>query len=406
MFTFIHAADIHLDSPLLGLERYEGAPVEEIRGATRRALENLVQLAIEEAVQFVVIAGDLYDGDWRDAGTGLYFVKQMVRLRTAKIRVFVIAGNHDAQNKMTRELRFPENVTVFSSRKAATVLMDELGVAVHGQSYATGDVRDNLAGAYPTAVSGAFNIGLLHTCGTGAAGHEPYAPCALAELTGRGYQYWALGHVHTRQALCEEPPVVYPGNVQGRHIRETGPRGCELVRVDERHGITREFMPLDVLRWYVCEVDATGAANGDAVIDRFAERLRELIAANAGYTLAIRVRVSGATGADRKLRADRVSFRDKLQSVGVDLGGGAVWIEKVVIDTRTEAQLALPEGPVAELKAYLNELRGGGVEIDELLRDILPLELWTGCEGDDRQKLLDDVEALLMERLMGTEAAQ
>ena len=134
MFKFLHAADIHLDSPLLGLERYEGAPVEEIRGATRRALDNLVQLAMDEAVDFVLIAGDLYDGDWRDAGTGLYFVKQMARLREAKIPVYLIAGNHDAQNKMTRELRFPENVTVFSSRRAGTVVIDDLSVAIHGQS--------------------------------------------------------------------------------------------------------------------------------------------------------------------------------------------------------------------------------------------------------------------------------
>jgi DNA repair protein SbcD/Mre11 len=406
MFTFIHAADIHLDSPLVGLERYEGAPVGEIRGATRRALENLVQLAIDEAVNFVVIAGDLYDGDWRDAGTGLYFVKQMARLREAKIPVYLITGNHDAQNKMTRELRFPENVIRFSSRKPETALIRELHVAIHGQSYATADLRDNLADDYPKAVRDAFNIGLLHTCGVGAEGHEPYAPCTVAQLTGMGYQYWALGHVHTRQALSEDPPVVFPGNVQGRHIREAGPRGCVLVRVDERHQVTREFMPLDVLRWHVCEVDATGAANGDAVIDRFEQRLRELMAANAGYTLAIRVRVSGATGAHRKLSADRMAFREKLQAVGVDLGGGTVWIEKVVIDTRPEAPVTLPEGPVAELKGYLDELRGGAGDIDELMRDILPPEYWEGREPLDRQKLLDDVEALLMERLLGTESAQ
>lgn len=412
MFTFIHAADIHLDSPLLGLERYEGAPVEEIRGATRRALENLVQLAIDEAVHFVLIAGDLYDGEWRDAGTGLYFVKQMARLREAKIPVFLISGNHDAQNKMTRELRFPSNVTVFSSRKAATARIEELNVAIHGQSYATAEMRDNLAEDYPRPVRDAFNIGLLHTCGLGAAGHESYAPCTPAQLARMGYQYWALGHVHTRQALSEDPPVVFPGNVQGRHIRETGPRGCLLVSVDERHRIVRKFMPLDVLRWQVCEIDATGAADGEEVIDRFEKRLRELLLENAGYTLAIRVRVSGATGAHRKLTAERAAVREKLQSVGVDLGRGSVWIEKLVIDTQPETSATIPEGPIAELKSYLDGLRGSDEATDALLgelaslRDVLPADLRAACEPADRIKLLNDVEALLMERLLGTEAAQ
>ena len=412
MFKFIHAADIHLDSPLLGLERYEGAPVEEIRGATRRAFENLVQLAIDEAVDFVLIAGDLYDGDWRDAGTGLYFVKQMARLREVKIPVYLIKGNHDAQNKMTRELRFPENVTVFSSRKPSTFFVKPLNVAIHGQSYATADVRDNLAEDYPKPFRDAFNIGLLHTCGSGAQGHEPYAPCTIPLLTGKGYQYWALGHVHTAQALSEDPPVVFPGNVQGRHIRETGPRGCVLVSVDDRHQITRQFRALDVLRWNLCEIDATGAADSEAVIDRFAKRLPELMSENAGLPLAIRVRVSGATSAHRKLAAGRVAVREKLQSVGVDLGNGSVWIEKLLIDTWPEGTTTIPEGPIAELKDYLDELRNSGEDVDALLeelaglREFLPADLREACEPVDRLALLNDVEALLMERLLGTEVAR
>jgi DNA repair protein SbcD/Mre11 len=411
-FKFIHAADIHLDSPLLGLERYEGAPVEEIRGATRKALENLVRLAIEEAVDFVLIAGDLYDGDWRDAGTGLYFVKQMARLREAKIPVYLVAGNHDAQNKMTRELRFPENVTVFSSRKPGTFPVKGLNVFIHGQSYATADVRDNLAGDYPKPVRDAFNIGLLHTCGTDAQVPEPYAPCTLAQLTGKGYQYWALGHVHTAQALSEDPPVVFPGNVQGRHIRETGPRGCLLVSVDERHRITRQFRALDVLRWNLCEIDATGARDSEEVIDRFARRLPGLMSENAGFPLAIRVRISGATSAHRKLTAGRAAVREKLQSVGVDLGNGSVWIEKLLIDTQPEGKAAIPEGPVAELKDYLDELRNSGESADALLeelaalREFLPVDLREACEPVDRLGLLNDVEALLMERLLGAEVTR
>ena len=412
MLKFIHAADIHLDSPLLGLERYEGAPFEEIRGATRRAFENLVQFAITETVDFVLIAGDLYDGDWKDAGTGLYFVKQMARLREARIPVFLIAGNHDAQNKMTRELRFPANVTVFASNKPETVFLEPLNVAIHGQSYAIADTRLNLAESYPKPVRDAFNIGLLHTCGTGTPDHESYAPCTLPLLTGMGYQYWALGHVHTAQALSEDPPIVFPGNVQGRHIRETGPRGCLLVSVDEHHRITREFVPLDVLRWHLCDIDATGAADSEKIIDRFAARLPKLLSEHAGYPLAIRIRVSGTTSAHRQLTADCVAIREQLQSVGVDLGNGSVWIEKLVVNTQPEGHASIPDGPIAELKQYMDQLRDSDEEVDALMEEVsglrlfLPVDLRDNCERIDRLKLLDEVEALLMERLLGAEVVQ
>ena len=177
MFTFLHAADIHLDSPQRGLERYEGAPVAECRGATRRALENLVDLAIAHKVAFVMIVGDLYDGDWPDYNTGLFFGKQMARLRDGGIRVFMIRGNHDAANKMTKDLRLVDNVRVLSTDEAETVLLDDIGVAIHGQSFATRAVTENLAKSYPPRRGGYFNIGLLHTCVDGREGHDPYAPC-------------------------------------------------------------------------------------------------------------------------------------------------------------------------------------------------------------------------------------
>ena len=149
MFRFLHAADIHLDSPQRGLDRYEGAPVAECRGATRRALENLVELALAEKVAFVVIVGDLYDGDWPDYNTGLFFGKQMVRLRDGGIPVFMIRGNHDAANKMTKDLKLVDNVHVLSSQHAETHVLDDHGVAIHGQSFPTQAVLTNLARSYP-----------------------------------------------------------------------------------------------------------------------------------------------------------------------------------------------------------------------------------------------------------------
>src|SRR5450759_4655147 len=143
-----------------------------------------------------------------------------------------------------------------------------------------------------------------------------------------------------------------------------------LVSVDDRHRTTRQFRALDVLRWNLCEIDATGAADSEEVIDRFARRLPELMAENAGFPLAIRVRISGATSAHRKLTANRLAVCEKLQSVGVDLGNGSVWIEKLLIDTQPEGTTTIPEGPIAELKDYLDELRSRDESVDALLEEL------------------------------------
>ena len=342
MFKFLHAADIHLDSPQRGLDRYEGAPVAECRGATRRALENLVNLAVSEKVAFVVIVGDLYDGDWPDYNTGLFFGKQMARLRDHCIPVFMIRGNHDAANKMTRDLRLVDNVRVLSSDKAETVLVQDLGVAIHGQGFATQAVIANLARAYPTRRTGYFNLGLLHTCVDGREGHEPYAPCTLADLRAREYQYWALGHIHNREILSRDDPwVIFPGNLQGRHARETGPKGCMLVTVDEHHEvIAAEPRWLDVMRWETCLLDVGGARDADDVMARFRDRLLQILPSCDDRLLALRVEVQGATRAHAVLASHATHWTSEFRQVAIDAGGCRLWIEKVLFRTSPPRSLS------------------------------------------------------------------
>ena len=231
-FRFLHAADIHLDSPLKGLAGQEESIAERIRTATREALDQLVGIAIEEQVAFLIIAGDLYDGDWRDYNTGLYFIRQMGRLNQAGIPVYLLHGNHDAESQITRRLALPDNVQVFGSRRPESSRIDDLGVVLHGQSFGQRAVIDNLALTYPEPVARAFNIGVLHTGLGGMGGHDDYAPCSLADLVNKGYDYWALGHVHQAAVLHERPHIVFPGNLQGRHVRETGAKGATLVAVE------------------------------------------------------------------------------------------------------------------------------------------------------------------------------
>lgn len=415
---FIHAADIHLDSPLRGLEKYEGAPIEEIRGATRRAFENLVDLALDERVDLLVIAGDLYDGDWPDHNTGLFFVHQMARLREAGVPVVLIRGNHDAESRMTRSLRLPDNVQMLSARTAKTCdlpRLKELGVAVHGRSFAQAAERENLARQYPSARKGCFNIGLLHTSLDGRPGHEPYAPCTLEDLIGKGYDYWALGHIHQREVLADDPHIVFAGNLQGRHIRETGAKGCFVVEVDGRGRVTPRFEPLDVLRWYECRLDATGADDGDALLALFANEVDRLVAQAEGRLLAVRVVVEGATPAHQQLAADPSRWRSELRGVALDRAAGRMWLEKVKFKTRPPRDLVEMlegDGPIGEMIAYLRQLRNEPEQLASLqghfddLRRKLSDDVFEEEEGGLRlddprwlQEVLQSVEPLLIGRL-------
>jgi len=250
-FRFVHAADIHLDSPLLSLDDYPGAPLEEIRLATRKALGKLVDFSIESEAAFVVIAGDLFDGEWRDCNTGLYFISEMKRLRDAGIMAYIALGNHDAANRMTAGLPWPDHIRFFDHKRAERIPVPGCDAALYSQSFRRQHVDEDLTSSWPVGDTGTFNIGVLHTSANGAAGHELYAPCSIDSLRSRHYQYWALGHIHTRTELAREPWVVFPGNIQGRSVRECGPRGCYLVDVDDRGGASLAFEPLDTVRWEV-----------------------------------------------------------------------------------------------------------------------------------------------------------
>jgi len=415
MIKFIHAADIHLDSPLIRLSYHEGAPVDELRQATRQAFRHLATLAITEKVDFVLISGDLYDGDWKDYNTGLYFVSQMSKLREADIPVYIISGNHDAASKITRTIRFPEGTHVFPKDQPATFVIEELGVAIHGQSFASPAITKNLSLNYPAPLPGHFNVGMLHTCATGREGHEPYAPCKVEDLQMKGYEYWALGHVHQREVLSDDPLIVFPGNTQGRNIRETGTKGCMLVTVDEKGRPSADFKPLDVIRWTILAVDASRAGTGNDVVDLVSGHMETILGENNGMPLIARVEIEGPSRAHTDLAANQERWINDIKSVAVDISGDRIWIEKVRFRTTSPKDIetgAKAEGPIGELWRYLDELRsqpdqlmGIGETLKEMTRK-LPKELMEDggvVSPEDPIWLaeqLDQVGPMLLRRLM------
>ncbi len=422
MFKFIHAADIHLDSPRAGLDLDPDAPADEIRQAPRRSLENMVQFAIDEQVDFVLIAGDLYDGDWKDFHTGLFFVEQMARLAESGIPVYFIAGNHDAANRMTKTLKLPHGVHMFPDRQSGTIELNNLPVAIHGQSFARAAVFDDLSKNYPTRLPGRFNIGLLHTSATKSGEHECYAPCTIEGLRSKQYNYWALGHIHKREVLCEEPHIVFPGNLQGRHIRETGPKGCMLVTVDDHEHVSLDFQSTDVLRWERCEVDANEATDPYEIMERVLRRLQETADASDGRPLAVRVEIHGPTAAHHQLASDPKRWHAEIRSAAAQVNGGPVWIERVIRSTVLPIHLdqaALSEGPLRELAQYIQEVQEDEDALAVLAKEFqelqhrLPTELSEGQDAvlrfdtpETMRSLLDDAQHILTHRLVADRGAQ
>jgi hypothetical protein len=369
-------------------------------------------------VDFVVIAGDLYDGDWLDFNTGLFFARGMAQLGESGIAVYVLRGNHDAASRLTLSLPLPKNVRLFSHSHPETFLDENLGLAIHGQSFATAAVVDDLAAGYPQATRGHVNIGVLHTSLTGRPGHHPYGPTTEAVLRSKGYDYWALGHVHAREVVLTDPWVVYPGNLQGRHVREPGAKGCELVTIVDGRVATKT-VALDVLRWKELTVEVSDVPDVDAVLERAAGAMKAALAQADGRILGVRMQLRGAGVGQRVISARPEVIEAQLRNLAVEVAGGRAWVEKVRVQLRPAlkvARLAAGDDPVGLM---LRELRGLGLDrerlaalVRETLQDVrgkLPAELGDEdalglTEPADLEELLREVEGDLLARLRGGEA--
>jgi len=405
----VHAADLHIDSPLRGLRRLEGAPVDEIRLATRRAFQRLILLCIEQEADLLLLAGDVFDGDWRDFNTGLFFVRELSRLRESATRVVMIRGNHDAESVISRQVPLPEHVTILAADAPETVVYEDLGVAVHGQSYAERSVVENLARSYPSRRRDLLNIGLLHTNAVGSSDHDNYAPCTVGQLVDHGYEYWALGHIHRRDVLNEAPWVVYPGNLQGRHARETGAKGCVLLEVEDLVVKSVETRDVDVVRWAQVVVSADEATDEATILQGVRERLSEALLGADGRPLLTRVVIQGPTPMHEALTANPEPIEAQIRAIAADLG--PVWPEKILFATHHPEGDAGLGGNVELLAALRAEfarvagdpeaLRGYLGALEPLAASVAPLLDRRPDDPASVEPRLAEIEALLLGKLGG-----
>jgi DNA repair protein SbcD/Mre11 len=339
-FRFIHAADLHIDSPLRGLEYLDGSPLDRLRAATRAACERLIDACLRNEVAFLIVAGDVFDGPWLDVTTGLWVARQFRRLEKAGIGIYLVRGNHDAASQVRHALRWPDNVREFAVDAAESMEDPRTGAVLHGQGFATQAVMEDLAAGYPAAWSGRFNIGVLHTSLTGDAQHDTYAPTSLDTLLSRGYDYWALGHIHQRRVVHERPYIAYAGNTQGRHIRECGAKGCLLVTVQDRSIQDVQFLATDDVRWEHLQVDAAGDLTLSQLYEQIRAALQELQACAAGRFLAVRVSVRGACAAHWDLAEWAAQDEAVAEIRNLAAALDDVWIEHVLLHTSPPIDIA------------------------------------------------------------------
>ncbi|MUT66265.1 exonuclease SbcCD subunit D [Paenibacillus sp. NEAU-GSW1] len=347
-FRFLHAADLHLDSPFRGMSKAPEQLREQLMASAFGALRALTDTAIRERVDFVVIAGDLYDGADRSLRAQLLLAKEWERLHEHGIAVFVIHGNHDPLNGSRADLLLPSNVTVFGADRMecrpAYCRSGELAAFVYGVSYGTRHVTENLAAGYSIQETGPFHIAMLHGNVNGDSSHDPYAPCTLDELVGgKGFDYWALGHIHTKQVLHQYPHVVYPGNIQGRNPREQGERGCYVVDVSASRAVQLTFVALDNIRWLETEVPIDGIRTVQELLYQLEDAALRLSLAGEGRSVMARLQITGRGPLHSRL-ADTIVVKtllEQMQESGQQPSGGVwTWIYSLEINTAAELHIS------------------------------------------------------------------
>lgn len=391
-YRFVHAADIHLDSPLRSLALRDPDLADLIGNATRRALVRIIDLCLEEQVDALLIAGDLYDGDQTSMKTARFLAEQLRRLHEAGIQAFIIRGNHDALSRITKELVLPETVKVFGGRADAVAIDRAPGhfpVAIHGLSFAQPHAPDSLIGKYRPPVEGAVNIGLMHTSLAGAPGHDLYAPCSIKGLQATGFRYWALGHVHTRSMTDGACAIVMPGMPQGRDVNEAGVKSVTLVTIDDDRSFHVEERATSIAQFERVSVDATGITEWRDLIAAVTRALEVERSSASSEHLVARLQVTGTTPFAWRMRRDLDLLKTQADERASVIG--SCWVEKLEIACRAPGDAAtsaadplfelhrLIEDEVLDSPAFQAELV---VMVDEL-RAQLPQEARDALGADE-----------------------
>lgn len=399
-FRFVHIADVHLDSPLRSLALRDLELAELVGTASRRAFSRAVDLCLEESVDALLIAGDLYDGDQTSMRTALYLGAELKRLDAKGIRTFVIRGNHDHLSRITRELVLPESVTVFGGR-ADIVVLEDAGIAIHGLSYGQAHAVENLLPKYKPRLEGVVNIGLLHTSLGGAPGHDPYAPCSVSDLEASGFDYWALGHIHARSVTTGRCRIVMPGMLQGRDIGEAGAKSASLVMVADDGTITIEERLTSLAQFERVTIDVSAASDWRDVARSMGAALAAAREAATSEHLVACITLTGSTTLAWRLRRDADLLLTEAKAHVASLR--ATWVDKLEIAVVPQTAAPNDGSPFGELyRSMLGEVGSSATTIEAVRVAIEDLRRQMPPESRDLFGNSEEAVEALARRLTAT----
>jgi exonuclease SbcD len=377
-YRFVHAADVHLDSPLRSLALRDPRLADFVGDASRKVFSRIVNLCLDEQVDALLLAGDLYDGEQTSMKTARFLAEQLNRLSAADIKVFIIRGNHDALSKITKELVLPENVHLFGGRADFVEISRSRGerpIAIHGLSFAKPQAPENLLSKYRPPIGGTINIGLMHTSLDGSPPHDVYAPCSTAELLASGFRYWALGHIHKRSTTEGGPcAVVMPGIPQGRDVGEHGPKSVTLTSVLDDGSIAVEERIVSLAQFERVSVYASGVTSWSDLVDRLERAIGDAADRSASNHLVARLSVTGSTPSAWNIRRDADLLRTEAETRADAIGN--VWIEKIDTDCRRPVANSTGNAdPVEALRRTMSDEIVGSeafrAEADSIVNELL-----------------------------------
>jgi DNA repair protein SbcD/Mre11 len=394
-FRFIHCSDLHIDSPFKGLASQVPSLTERLRESTFQAFYKIVRLALEEKVDAVLIAGDIFDGADRSLQAQLKFRRGLSELSKGGIPSFIVHGNHDPSNTWSHTLDWPESTTIFPVNKVECVPVTRDGETlawIYGISYPQKEVNENLALKFRKNQEQGFAIGLLHTNVGHHPGHDNYAPCSLQDLISRDFDYWALGHIHEFKILRDDNPcIVYSGNTQARHLKETGPKGCCLVTLNTNAPASIRFVATDVVSYRACKVDVSGVSSINEVLRALQSQVEELAKESLTHEgLVAKLVMTGRTAIHNELQKPGAS-KTLAEEINTFFEGQSPW---VIVDLSSQTSGTYDIDSLKEARDFVADLINlceddQDKQIENKVREAMKpvFESWAG------RKYLDDFTA-------------
>ncbi|WP_257349450.1 metallophosphoesterase family protein [Pseudalkalibacillus decolorationis] len=400
---FIHTADLHIDTPFIGLSNLPKTILEQVKKSTFTSFGRIVAKAISERVDFIVIAGDLYNGANRGLTAQMFLRNEFQRLADHGIQVYIIHGNHDHLSGEWAQITWPENVHYFNGPTPSMIPYTREGEVLahlYGYSYPKRAVTENIASHYNRVEGAPYHIALLHGTAGGSTEHANYAPFLVSELNQQPFDYWALGHIHKQKVLHEDPTIIYPGNIQGLNPKETGKKGCFLVELSN-YKTTHTFYETSPIGWEILELDIDDMNEVDELI-QFLQKEKNIIRRSQRNAI-ITIKLSGGAAVLEYL--SKRSAVDELVQIlqdGEDEEGVFVWIHRITVAENRKNIADIAESH------FVNEIISVIEETDNLKEVLSPLykhriaRKFLDKDDLEEQEILEEARRLLLDSMIQT----